>query len=841
MIKNLRYVSSVTLTALVLAAGVQDADAQTRRKKNAPAPAPATSATPAPGAGAASKAGIKPYKEVITDKAKTDNGLFKVHRLDNKYFYEIPDSLFDREMLMVTRYAKAPTVDGTYGGEELNEQVWKWQKRDKQVFIRIPSFRNVAAKGSDMYESVQNSNLEAVLSSFDIKAINKDSNSVVIDVTDLYAKDVQSLGLPPSVRTQYKITTMDESRTYIDTIKSFPINIEARTLKTYRANDAPGDKSIGSMTVEIHNSMMLLPKVPYKARFSDDRVGFFGQSQTDYGVDAQRAEVTRYIRRWKLEPKDPEAYKRGELVEPKKQIVYYIDPATPAKWRPYLIAGVKDWNVAFEAAGFKNAITCLEAPTNDPDWSPEDARYSVIRYFASNIPNAYGPHIADPRSGEIMESDIGWYHNVMNLVRNWFFVQTAAINPEARSPKFKDEVMGQLVRFVSSHEVGHTLGLPHNFGSSAAYPVDSLRSRSFTKRVGGTTPSIMDYARFNYIAQPGDEGVMLYPGIGEYDKWAVKWGYTWFDNKTPEEEAKILNKWTLEKASNPLYFYGRQTGNPIDPRSQSEDLGNDAVKASTYGIANLKRIVPNIEKWTYEEGKPYDNLQELYGEVLGQWNRYMGHVRSNIGGIYENDKTYEQKGAVYTHVAEAKQREAMKFINEQAFATPTWMLDQAVLNKFDQAGIVDRLRRSQANVLNGILDFGRLARVIDNSVKNGSNAYSIDELFGDVHTGIWKELKTGANMDTYRRNLQRAYIERMEYLMTKDQEMPAGIPAQFAAQFFGTQIDASQSDIRPMARRELKKLAAEIKSAMPRFSNSIVKAHLEDSLVRINNILDPKG
>lgn len=841
MIKSLRYVSSVTLTALVIAAGLNDADAQTRKKKSAPLPAPATTAAPVPGANAAPKSGIKPYREVITDKAKTDKGLFKVHRLDGKYFYEIPDSLFDREMLVVTRYAKTPTVDGTYGGEELNEQVWKWQKRDKQVFIRIPSYRNVAAKGTDMYESVRNSNLDAVLASFDVKAFNKDSSSVVIDVTDLYSKDVQSLGLPPQLRTQYKISTMDESRTYIDTIKSFPINIEVRSLKTYKAAEAPGDKSIGSMTVEIHNSMLLLPVTPYKARFSDDRVGFFGQSQTDYGLDAQKAQVTEYIHRWKLEPKDPEAYKRGELVEPKKQIVYYLDPATPAKWRPYLIAGVKDWNVAFEAAGFKNAITCLEAPTNDPDWSPEDARYSVIRYFASNIPNAYGPHVSDPRSGEILESDIGWYHNVMNLVRNWFFVQTAAINPDSRTPKFKDELMGQLVRFVSSHEVGHTLGLPHNFGSSVAYPVDSLRSASFTKRMGGTAPSIMDYARFNYIAQPGDKGVMLYPGIGEYDKWAIKWGYTWFDNKTPTEEAKVLNKWTLERAGKPMYFYGRQTSNPIDPRAQSEDLGDDAVKASTYGIANLKRIVPNIEKWTFEEGKSYDNLQELYGEVLGQWNRYMGHVRSNIGGIYENDKTYEQKGPVFTHVPEAKQRAAMKFINEQAFATPNWMLDQAILNKFDQAGIVDRLRRTQSNVLNGILDFARLARVIDNSVKNGSKAYSIDELFADVHSGIWSELKTGANMDTYRRNLQRSYIERMEYLMTKDQELPMGIPPQFAAQFLGTPIDASQSDIRPMARRELKLLAAEIRSSIPRFSNPIVKAHLEDSLVRINNILDPKG
>ena len=831
---NLICTRFAVLAVLLMYLNQDDLHAQNRRDAPPP-PTPATSATPAPAA-ATPKTGIRPYKEIITDKAKTDDGLFKVHRLDGKYFYEIPDSLFDREMLVVTRYAKTPTVDGTYGGEELNEQVWKWQRRDKQVFIRIPSYRNIAAKETEMFEAVKNSNLDAVLSSFDIKAINKDSSSVVIDVTDLYSKDVQSLGLPLSLRTLYKITTMDDTRTYVDTIKSFPINIEVRSLKTYRATDPPGDKSIGSMTVEINNSMLLLPKVPYKARLSDDRVGFFGQSQTDYGLDAQKAQVTRYIHRWKLEPKDPAAYKRGELVEPKKQIVYYIDPATPAKWRPYLIAGVKDWNIAFEAAGFKNAITALEAPTNDPDWSPEDARYSVIRYFASNIANAYGPHISDPRSGEIMESDIGWYHNVMNLVRNWFFIQTAAINPDARNPKFKDEIMGQLVRFVSSHEVGHTLGLPHNFGSSVAYPVDSLRSAAFTKRMGGTAPSIMDYARFNYIAQPGDEGVVLYPGIGDYDKWAIKWGYTWFDSQTPEQEAKTLNKWTIERAGNPAYFYGQQTGNPIDPRAQSEDLGDDAVKASSYGIANLKRILPNIEKWTYEEGQPYNNLQELFGEVLIQWNRYMGHVRSNIGGIYENDKTYEQKGPVYTHVAEAKQKGALQFINEQAFSTPVWMLDQSVLNKFDNAGIVERLRRTQVGVLNGILDFSRLNRVIDNSVKNGPAAYSMDELFADLRNGIWSELKTGANVDTYRRNLQRAYIERMSYLLNENEPT---IPAQFTA-LAAPQMDASQSDIRPMARFELKALATQIRAAQPKFSNSIIKSHLDDVLVRINDALDPK-
>lgn len=824
---------TVLLSSLFILSGLNTGWAQTRPGGAAPSAAPGG----APAAPAAPKTGIRPYNEVITAKAKTDKGLFKVHFLDGKYFYEIPDSLFGREMLVVTRYAKTPTMDGTYGGEELNEQVWKWQKRDKQVLIRIPSYRNIAAQGTDMYQSVKNSNLDAILASFDIKAINKDSSSVVIDVTDLFAKDVQSLGLPSQLRTQYKISALDETRSFIDTVKSFPINIEVRTSKTYRAAEPPGDRNLGSMTVEIHNSMLLLAKVPTKPRLSDDRVGIFSQTQTDYGIDAQKATVTRYARRWYLEPKDKEAYKRGQLVEPVKQIVYYIDPATPQKWRKYLKDGVNDWNVAFEAAGFKNAIVCLDPP-NDPDWSPEDARYSVIRYFASNIPNAYGPHIADPRSGEIIESDIGWYHNVMNLVRNWFFVQTAAINPEARSPQFKDEVMGQLIRFVSAHEVGHTLGMAHNFGSSVAYPVDSLRSPSFTKRMGGTAPSIMDYARFNYIAQPGDGDVVLYPGIGEYDKWAIKWAYTWFDNKTAEEDAKILNKWVVERAGDPRYFYGQQTGNPIDPRSQSEDLGDDAVKASTYGIANLKRILPNIEKWTYEEGKPYDNLRELYGEVLGQWNRYMGHVRANIGGIYENDKTYDQKGPVYTHVAKAKQQEAVRFISAQAFNTPTWMLDQNILNKFDNAGIVERLRGAQVNILNSILEPNRLARVIDNTAKNGDKAYSLTDLFTDLHKGVWGELKTGGNVDTYKRNLQRAYIERMGFLINK-QDAPA-VPAAFAAQM-GPRFDASGSDIRPLARRELKNLASEIRSSLTKFTNPVVKAHLEDALVSIQDVLDPKN
>ncbi len=772
---------------------------------------------------------IKKFSEVITSKAKTDKGLFNVHSLDERYYYEIPDSLLGREMLTVTRYVKTPTQDGTYGGEEVNSQVWKWEKSGNKILIRVPSYVNVAAQDSEMYESVNNSNLAPILASFDIKAYSKDSTGFVIDVSDLYAKDIPAIGLQQAERTSFKVQRLDESRSYIDTIKSFPINIEAKTVKTYIAAAAPGDKTLGSVTIEFNTSMVLLPKEPMKARLYDERVGFFSQRQTDYGLDEQKAAVTRYVRRWRLEPKDKEAYKRGELVEPKKQIVFYLDPATPKKWRPYLIEGVKDWNKAFEAAGFKNAITCLEAPENDPEWSAEDARYSVIRYFASNIPNAYGPHVADPRSGEIIESDIGWYHNVMTLLRNWFFVQTAAVNPEARTAKFKDEVMGQLIRFVSSHEVGHTLGLAHNFGSSYAYPVDSLRSALFTQKMGGTAPSIMDYARFNYIAQPEDQGVLLYPGIGPYDEWAIKWGYTWFDDeKTVTAEASQLNKWVLEKSSDPKYFYGKQTFTFIDPRSQSEDLGDDAIKASAYGIANLKRIVPNIERWTYQEGKPYTDLQEIYQEVFTQFGRYMGHVRASIGGIYETPKTYEQSGRIYTHVEKDKQKKSLKFIIDEAFVTPKWLLNQTQMQKLDPIQVSDMLSRTQTNVLAGILEAGRLARVTDNAVQNGAAAYNLDELFKDLHKGIWTELSSGANIDVYRRALQRSYIDRLEYLVKS-------LPAQPS-----TKVNITLSDVRPMARQQLIILQAAIKRALPRYSNTLLKAHLNDALARIDNVLNPK-
>jgi hypothetical protein len=816
-----------------------EAFAQKKKKKNSKNAPPA--AATAPARPAPPKSGPKPFAEVITDKAKSKDGLFKVHELDGKYFYEIPDSLIGREMLIVTTIAK--TADGIgYGGERTNTLLVRWDQNGDNVLLKVVSYSNTAADSLPIFTAVKSSNLEPILQKFDVKAKGTDKNGVVIEVTDLFSKDVQAIGLPRNRRTQYKVTRLDNERSYIDRISPYPINIEARYVMTYAATEPPSNASTGLITVEMNSSMVLLPEEPMMQRLSDRRVGWFSRSVVDYGLDQQKAATRTFLDRWRLEVKeeDYEKFNRGELVEPKKPIVFYIDPATPERWRPYLKQGIEDWQKAFEEAGFKNAILAKDAPTKeeDPDWSPEDARYSVIRYFASDIQNAYGPHVSDPRSGEIIESDIGWYHNVMNLLRNWFFIQTAAVNPEARGVNFREETMGRLIRFVSSHEVGHTLGLPHNFASSHAYPVDSLRSATFTKEFG-TAPSIMDYARFNYIAQPGDANVSLMPDVGPYDKYSIAWGYRpILEAKTPEEEQPTLDKWILAKQGDPVYRFGRQ-GNSYDPSSQSEDLGDDAMKASDYGIKNLKIILPNLAKWTAEEDKPfkdYSDLNEMYGQVIGQYNRYMGHIRTNVGGVYEFYKSAGQDEPVYVHTDKNKQKRAVQFINKELFATPTWLMDEKIIERTGDFGALERIRGVQVTTLNGILEWGRLGRMIENEALNGKNAYTMVELFDDLRGGIWTELPSGKTIDVHRRSLQRAHIERLELLLTGNEP---NLPAQFRA-FLGPQINASQSDIRPMARGELKTLQRQITAAIPRTTDRLSKLHLEDALERINKILDPK-
>ena len=779
----------------------------------------------------------KTYSEIITENAITDSGIFDVHKVDDKYFFEINDSLIGRDMMMVTRVVKMAT-EIPLSAHKLSEQVIKWEKFENNILLRVASYSKFANDTLPINEAVSNSNFEPIISSFKIEAKNKERSSFLIDVTTLFKSDIKAFGFPQSRRKSYKISSLDSKLSFIETIKSFPLNIEVRHIKTYKSSETRN----GQISMLLNNSIILLPKNPMKRRYFDQRVGWITSRQIDYGLDNQEAETVRYLRRWRLEvkEKDIKKFKRGELVEPKNPIIFYVDPGTPIKWRKYIKQGIEDWQAAFEEAGFKNAIIAKDPPTKDedPDWSPEDIRFSVFRYLASTTINANGGQVADPRSGEILQFDVNWYHNVLKLLRDWWIVQTGAVNPDARSIELKNEVMGEGVRFVAAHEVGHAIGLPHNMGSSSAYPVDSLRSKTFTKKFG-TAPSIMDYARWNYVAQPGDEGVALMPSywdtpnIGLYDKYSIMWGYKPILGVSAEEEKKILQSWILEKQNDLTYRYGDPG---IDPSSQTEDLGDNAVKASEYGIANLKRIVPELINWSTVDGEDFNDLKEMYNTVLSQFRRYMGHVTNNIGGVYQFYKTSDQDGAVYSHVDKNHQKLCINFLHTHLFDTPNWIIEKNILNKIEFAGITNRIRSIQSSYLNSLLDFGRMARMIENEALNGINAYTLSQMMNDLKKGLWKELYKKEKIDIYRRNLQRSYINRLGYLMKNQQEIRSG--SYWSS--YTTPIKVDVSDIRSITMSILVDLKKDLLKYHKKYSDKNLKAHLNYCIELINNALITK-
>ena len=789
---------------------------------------------------------IQPFEKVITSKAVSDEGIITVHKVEDKYYFEIPDKALKKEFLVVTRLTKAGAEMrmGTvgYAGDQISQNVISFEKGpNDKVFLRSISYVDYAKDStSAMYKTVMRNNVNSIEQAFDIKAFGKEKNSTVIDVTDFINADNDVVSFDTRFKKGFRVGAFQKDKSFVNFVKSFPTNIEINTTKTYNRSageaspipGAPKPEVSGNYTVEVNSSIILLPENKMQARYFDPRVGYFTVGYTDFDENPQGVERVSLVKRWRLEPKakDLEKYKRGELVEPEKPIVFYIDPLTPKKWIPYLIQGVNDWQKAFEKAGFKNAIYAkVPNAKEDPEWSLEDARFSAIVYKPSDVPNASGPSIADPRTGEILESHINWYHNVMKLLNDWYFVQASPNDPRARKVDFDDELMGQLIRFVSSHEVGHTLGLRHNFGSSSTVPVENLRNKSWLK-ANGHTPSIMDYARFNYVAQPednvGEAGLM--PRIGDYDDWAIEWGYRRFYNyNSPEKEKAHLNKWVMEKLQNPRLWFGTET-NPYDPRSQSEQVGDNPMLAGKYGVKNLQRIMENIEAWSTKPNEDYSSLNNRFTQVSGQFARYLGHVSKYIGGVKETPKMVEQKGAIYELVSKSEQKEALKFLSENVFTTPNWLLKTSVLTKIDKSP-VEVVENLQKTVLNRVLSEGVLNKLYEGESLD-ANAYAVYDYLQDIKNSVFSELKSSSKIDIYRRNLQKNFVETL-IARTQASKPSTGRNAETIS---------DNSDVKSLTRGVLREIKADASKSAQNAQDAVTKYHLEDLVYRIDKALEVK-
>ncbi len=714
------------------------------------------------------------YKVLTGSDSVQMKGVMNVVEKGDTVFLELPVKLLGKPFLVSNKLQQVPSElnesAANKGVNYENQMVrFEWDKKAKLVKMRQQRVTPEAPKGSYLAQSVADNYVDPIIATLKVEAVSNDSSTVLFKVNDLFNGKKNVLN---DVFNEINIGTSPVSElSRIVSVKSYERSVVALSELTTTVHE--GNSKV-NLTVVVSTAIMLLPDEPMRTRREDWRVGYFSTPALIYGDHQQQVEHANYITRWRLVPADTLAYMRGELVEPVQPITFYIGGAVPEHLRPYITKGILDWNKAFERAGFKNAVRVV-VPDDTLDVEGDDMRYSVLTYAASEKANAMGPSTLDPRTGEILEADIIWWHNVQSLISEWIRVQTAATDPRARTLTLPDELIGDAVRFVACHEVGHSLGLRHNMIASAAYPTDSLRSATFTNRVGGTSASIMDYARFNYIAQPGDGVKVMSPNIGPYDLMAIEWGYRWYPAGT--DEKKALSDF-LARHDGKEYRYSetQQQRSAIDPRALSEDLGDDPIKSATYGIANLKRVMPNLVSWTLngEPDQNYDEAAKLYSAVIYQWSLYLYHVMANIGGVYmerPNIQWLNTGRKAYEHVEKSRQKAAVQFLLDNVLSDQPWLFGTELSKQIyplrdTPNGTVEQepamLLKNQHNyILWDLFTNERLARMYENEWENGDRAFTAVEMMDMVHQSLFRKTIAGQKLNVMERSLQKSLLDAL--------------------------------------------------------------------------------